>query len=265
MELPEVEIVCRQMRPALKGKTICRVWTHPSKKFTPALKSKASTIANVGRHGKYILIQMQNSDFELICHLGMSGSLSLEPQPTADPYIRARWNLQDNTCLELRDVRRFGYVFFVPKGDYQLIPTLQKAGFDALSSDFTPESLRAAIAKSKRCIKTQLLSQIPVAGLGNIYIDEALWRSGISPKRKSLGPEKAKLLHSAIKECLDEGIANGGTTLRDYRTFDGEKGSHQNALLCYGRAGQPCYNCGKDLIFTKLDGRGTTYCSSCQS
>ena len=244
MELPEVEIVCEEMRAAILGKEIISAWSHPSKRFFPAKKSAGHTIQSIGRHGKYIIAGMDQGDFQLIIHLGMSGSLKLAKTSSMilkeaegelnQKYIRARWFYSDKTFMELRDVRRFGYVFWVKAGDYSQIPTLRDSGPDGLAPDFSPEALYTAIKKSSRNIKAQLLGQKPVAGLGNIYIDEALWAAGISPKSRRLGQERANLLHGAIVQCLKKGLKHGGTTLRDYRTFSGSSGDHQNHLLCYG-------------------------------
>lgn len=272
MELPEVEIVCRQMRKVMLGKKITDAWGHNSKKFLAAKKSIGHTIDSIDRHGKYILIKMAEP-FELICHLGMSGSLSIREAAPADKqatasslakrYIRARWFFS-NELMELRDVRRFGWVFWVAEGDYSNIPTLRDAGPDALKSDFTPAGLHKALNKSSQNIKIQLLNQRAVAGLGNIYIDEALWMAGLSPRKTRVTQAQAKSLHHAIVESLEAGLKHGGTTLRDYRTFSGTKGSHQDHLFCYGRGGEPCLRCKKPLTQIKLGGRGTTYCRNCQ-
>lgn len=280
MELPEVEIVCRQMRKVMVGKEITSAWSHNSKRFLPAKKSVGGVISEIDRHGKYILVKTNvkmltkiNEPYELICHLGMSGSLSLRkvtpadlnisPLALAKKYIRARWFFSDE-IMELRDVRRFGWVFWVKAGDYSQIPTLRDAGPDALKPDFTPKALYEGITKSRQNIKTQLLGQKCVAGLGNIYVDEALWESGISPLRTQISQAKANLLHNAIVESLKTGLRHGGTTLRDYRTFTGTKGTHQDHLRCYGRGGEPCLKCQKPLTQIKLGGRGTTYCKNCQ-
>lgn len=284
MELPEVEIVCRQMRKVMLGKQITSAWGHSSKRFLPAKKSVGHTIQEIDRHGKYIIVKMQGhgkkqahgkiqKPYELICHLGMSGSLSLRkvtpadltatPTTLAKKYIRARWFFSDE-IMELRDVRRFGWVFWVRAGDYLKIPTLRDAGPDALKPDFTPEVLYETTKKSRQNIKAQLMGQKCVAGLGNIYVDEALWESGISPLRTQLTKQKAVALHNTIVKSLKTGLRHGGTTLRDYRTFTGTKGTHQNHLSCYGRGGEPCLKCKKPLTQIKIGGRGTTYCKTCQ-
>ena len=279
MELPEVEIVRQQMEQVLLGKEITTAWGHNSKRFLAAKKSAGHTIKKIDRHGKYLLIKMVEP-FELICHLGMSGSLNIRKCLPADltatsadlntrskKYIRARWFFNKNKpkeLMELRDVRRFGWVFWVKSGDYKNIPTLNNSGPDGLSPDFTATTLHQALQKSNSNIKYQLLSQKPVAGLGNIYINEALWHSNISPKRTQFSFKQSEELHLAIVASFKAGLKHGGTTLRDYRNFSGTKGSHQNHLFCYGKGGEPCLKCKHPLTQIKLDGRGTTYCKYCQ-
>ena len=118
--------------------------------------------------------------------------------------------------------------------------------------------------RSRARIKTQLLSQRPLAGVGNIYADEALWRAGIHPARRSITRKEADRLLTELRVVLEQGIANGGTTLRDYRTPDGEPGRNQLELGAYGRAGEPCLRCGTELRRTVIDARGTTFCPTCQ-
>jgi formamidopyrimidine-DNA glycosylase len=193
----------------------------------------------------------------------MTGSLSLDE--SVDPYTRARWQLDDGATLRYRDVRRFGRIAIVERGTYATLPTLATQGPDPFDDEFTADSLWKAVRRSKARVKTQLLSQRPVAGVGNIYADEALWRAGIDPGARAITRAQAAALHEAICVVLAQGITNGGTTLRDYRTFDGDEGTNQHALDCYGRHGQPCRRCGTLLVRRVLDARGTTHCPQCQS
>ena len=225
---------------------------------------------------------------ELIVHLGMTGSLLVaggaegssqegrgavptriyeqpsESQPHKAEHIRARWWLDNGSQLIFNDIRRFGRLRVVPAGCYETAPTLAAQGPDALSSDFTPDVLHARLRQSRRTLKTQLLSQRPVAGLGNIYADEALWESGIHPARRNLSPARCETLHQAIKEVLNRALKFGGTTLRDYRTPDASTGSFQKKLRCYGRAGHPCPRCQTPLRKQVIDARTTTWCPRCQ-
>jgi formamidopyrimidine-DNA glycosylase len=182
-----------------------------------------------------------------------------------DPYVRAHWTFDDANRLELRDIRRFGRVAVIPRGCYDALPTLAAQGPDPFSDEFTPDQLRRALRHSRVHVKTQLLSQRPVAGIGNIYADEALWRARIHPARRNdITRAEAERLHHAIVAVLRQGIDNGGTTLRDYRTVAGEPGENQHALDCYGRAGEPCRRCGTPLSRLVVGARGTTFCTHCQ-
>jgi formamidopyrimidine-DNA glycosylase len=260
-ELPEVETIRRQLEPRLVGRRVVDAEAHESAKFAPALDALGATVTSVRRRGKYLLMSLDDGH-ELVVHLGMTGTLALDE--SVDPYVRARWRLDDGRTLRYRDVRRFGRIAVVKAGDYAGLPTLATQGPDPFGDDFTPESLWRALRRSRARVKTQLLSQRPVAGVGNIYADEALWRAGIDPARRSITRAEAERLHGALRAVLAQGIANGGTTLRDYRTFDGGEGTNQHALECYGRHDQPCTRCGTLLVRRVLDARGTTHCPSCQ-
>ena len=262
-ELPEVETIRRQLVLRLKGRHIQDAHSHESEKFTPAIEAIGTTVQGLNRKGKYLIAPL-NDGRELIIHLGMTGSLAVAPAIPDDPYIRAWWQLDGNEFLTYRDVRRFGRIRCVPAGQYDTIPTLAAQGPDALSPEFTPEGFYRALRTSRRRIPTQLLSQKPVAGVGNIYGTEALWMAGIHPAKRQISQSAATSLHAALVEVLRAGLANGGTTLRDYRNADGDEGSHQNALACYGRSGQPCLRCASLLQHRTYDARTLTFCPQCQ-
>lgn len=262
-ELPEVETIRRQLAPRLQGRRIQDAHSHESEKFTPARDAIGATIQALSRKGKYLITSLDDG-WELIIHLGMTGSLALAPEVTDDPYIRAWWQLNGDEVLVYRDVRRFGRIRCVSAGQYDTIPTLAAQGPDALSPDFTAEGLYQALRKSRRRIPTQLLSQRPVAGVGNIYGTEALWIAGVHPAKRQISRAAATRLHAALVQVLEAGLADGGTTLRDYRNADGEQGSHQNALVCYGRSGQPCLRCSVPLQHRTYDARTLTFCPQCQ-
>ena len=166
--------------------------------------------------------------------------------------------------MEFIDTRRFGRLRVVPAGDYSGIPTLANAGPEPWDPELTPKRFWQSISASKRTIKTQLLSQKPVAGVGNIYADEALWLSEINPIRRSLSLERAGRLLEAVQTVMAQGIELGGTTLRDYRNADGGSGDNQHALSAYGRAGEPCLRCGEPLQSRVVDARTTVWCVACQ-
>ena len=262
-ELPEVETIRRQLVPRLNGRRIQDAHSHESEKFTPAKDAIGATVQALSRKGKYLIASLDDGQ-ELIIHLGMTGSLAITPDTPDDPYIRAWWQLEGSEFLIYRDVRRFGRIRCVPAGRYDAIPTLAIQGPDALSPDFTPEGFYLALRKSRRRIPTQLLSQRPVAGVGNIYGTEALWMAGVHPSKRRISRSAAASLHAALVEVLNAGLANGGTTLRDYRNAEGNEGSHQNALACYGRSGQPCLRCATPLQHRVYDARTLTFCPECQ-
>ncbi len=271
-ELPEVETIRRQLDPDLRGAVVVAGDAHPSGKFSPALEAVGAEITGVGRRGKYLLFGLDDGR-ELVAHLGMTGSFRVGagPDPAShpdcaayDPYVRAVWRLDDGRELAFRDVRRFGRLRVVEAGHYDDIPTLRTMGPEPFDEGFDGRSLEAAVKKSTRPIKTQLLSQRPVAGVGNIYADEALFIARIHPLARRLGRRRAEALADAIKEVLRRGIENRGTTLRDYVDAAGATGSNQDALAVYGRAGEPCLRCGRPLRSRVIDARTTTFCSRCQ-
>ena len=263
-ELPEVETIRRALDPRVRGRRIDGAGAFPSAKFTPATEAKGTTIERVARRGKWLLFELDDGH-ELVVHLGMTGLLRVvDSRRDDDPFLRAWWALDDGTVLEYSDVRRFGRIAFVAAGDYSASPTMRALGPEPFSDAFTPASLHAAIMRSDRAVKTQLLSQRPVAGVGNIYADEALWLARVHPQARTVTKPRAERLHSAIVDVLRTGIERRGTTLRDYRTFDGDHGENQHHLRCYGRAGEPCHRCGRALRHIVVDGRGTTLCPGCQ-
>jgi formamidopyrimidine-DNA glycosylase len=263
-ELPEVETIRRALAPRLEGRAIVDAGAFPSAKFDAAPEATGATFEMAGRRGKYLLLALDD-DRELVIHLGMTGVLRIvDERSDGDPFLRAWWALDDDSVLELSDIRRFGRVACVPRGDYHALPTLHALGPEPLGDDFTARGLHTALNASHRAIKTQLLSQRPVAGVGNIYADEALWAARVRPTARSITQPKAARLHASIREVLRAAIDRRGTTLRDYRTLDGEYGENQDTLQCYGRAGLPCARCARPLRKLAFDGRTTTYCSTCQ-
>ncbi len=244
------------------GRRITEGWGHPSVKFSSAPFASGATIETAGRRGKYLLLGLDDAR-ELVVHLGMTGQLRLRPGEL-DPHVRAWWSLDDGRTLELRDVRRFGRIGVVPVGDYATLPTLAMQGPEPWDPVLDDGGLWRSLKRSRARIKTQLLSQRPLAGVGNIYADEALWRAGVHPARRSITRREADVLLLELRSVLEQGIANGGTTLRDYRTVEGEPGRNQLELWCYGRAGEPCGRCGTELRRSVIDARGTTHCPTCQ-
>lgn len=272
-ELPEVETVRSQIEKPLLGSIVEDAGAFPHAKFEPALELVGTQLTKVNRRGKFLICDTDD-DREFIVHLGMTGRITIDKELDTDedqrPYLRAWLQLskprnKTPRFFHFYDVRRFGRLRVVEAGDYSNIPTLRDMGPEPLSEDFTAEYLAASIAKSSRSIKTQLLSQKPVAGVGNIYADEALWLAGISPTRSSLSLNRAKALKDAIQIVLRRGLNNGGTTLRDYKDALGNEGTNQRQLEVYGRGGQDCYRCGAELYSKQIDARTTTWCRTCQT
>ncbi len=272
-ELPEVETVRRQLGPSLIGSSVIEAGSHASAKFTPAREITGSRFTSDGRRGKFLLFGVDDGR-ELVVHLGMTGQLRIiddqqlaereDHPPDSAPYLRAWWALDDGRLLEFVDVRRFGRIRVVPAGDYRSIPTLAAAGPEPFDTDFDGRQFWTLLKKSKRKLKTQLLSQRPVAGVGNIYADEALWLASINPNATRISPQRATELLEAIRTVLAKGLDNGGTTLRDYRDAEGRTGDNQYSLAAYGRGGQPCLRCDTTLRSATIDARTTTWCPTCQ-
>jgi formamidopyrimidine-DNA glycosylase len=261
-ELPEVETVRRQLEPLVVGRAVVEGWGHPSPKFSSAPLASGARIDGVDRRGKYLLLALDDTR-ELVVHLGMTGQLRLRPGGL-DPYVRAWWALDDGQVLELRDVRRFGRLGVVAAGEWSSFPTLANQGPEPWDPVLDDGGLWRNLRRSRLRLKTSLLSQRPLAGVGNIYADEALWRAGVHPAVRHVTRAQADRLLAELRAVLEQGIANGGTTLRDYRTPGGEPGRNQLELACYGRAGEPCLRCGTELRRTVIDARGTTSCAACQ-
>lgn len=264
-ELPEVETIRRALEPLVVGRPIVEAGGHPSPKFASASALTGTTLRSIGRRGKY-LIAPTDDGRELVLHLGMTGRVMvLRPDEELSDYVRAWWRFADGETLALHDVRRFGRVAVVEAGRYDGLPTLALLGPEPFGDGFTPEQLWQALRQSRARVKTQLLSQRPVAGVGNIYADEALWAAQIHPGRRRVSRREADALHTSIREALQIGLDLGGTTLRDYRTVSGDRGANQHRLQCYGRAGQPCPRCATVLVSRVYDGRTTTLCPTCQT
>ncbi|MGI9578471.1 MAG: bifunctional DNA-formamidopyrimidine glycosylase/DNA-(apurinic or apyrimidinic site) lyase [Microthrixaceae bacterium] len=270
-ELPEVETIRRQISGSLTGRRITDGWGFDSAKFSDAPQAVGRRIRGVARRGKYLIADL-DSRRELVIHLGMTGRLAVvatPPSEVSDPlllprHLRACWELDNGTHLGFWDQRRFGRVAVVIPHRYEEMPTLAALGPEPFSDAFTGEALRSRLS-GRKAIKTALLDQRVVAGVGNIYADEALWIAGISPTTRRVGAARAAALRNAIVAVLRAGIEDGGTTLRDYRDAAGDQGRHQERLRCYGRAGKPCDRCDKPLSRKVVDGRGTTWCKYCQT
>jgi len=267
-ELPEVETIRRQLEPQLLGAEIVNAGAFSSSRFTAAREAIGSEVLALHRRGKYLLVELTVAPpHELVVHLGMTGRLAVRhnhPNQLNHRHLRAWWYLSCGALLTFHDIRRFGRIHYVPQGNYETIPTLAAMGPEPWDAAFTAEALAKFVKRSNRHVKTLLLSQKPVAGIGNIYADEAFWLARINPATRTLSLKRAQRLVEGIRQALDSGLRYGGTTLRDYVDATNQSGTNQHELHCYGRAGTPCERCGHTLRRQVLDGRGTTWCPNCQ-
>ena len=265
-ELPEVETIRSQLAPRLEGRTLVRVeildprLTRPIDLFEVAEELEGDSVRSVERRGKYLVLRLE-SGLALLVHLRMTGSFGFEPTT----HERAVLELDDGTRLAYRDVRRFGTWLVVD--DAELEPYLAgKNGPEPLSARFTAAWLGSRLAVRRAAVKAVLLDQRVVAGLGNIYADEALWRARVSPllPAQDLDADEIRRLQRAIRAALRAGIERQGSTLSEYRTPDGSRGAMQEEFRVYGRDGLPCRRCGTTITKTRVGGRGTWYCPRCQ-
>ncbi len=261
-ELPEVESVRRQLAPRLEGRRVVDVWwdPHPQQRFHEVGSLPGHRIESVDRRGKYLILPLDRGR-ELLLHLGMTGSFSFDVR---DKHARAVFDLDDGATLTFRDPRRFGRVSVVDAGQYAIAPTLATLGPEPLGDDFTVARFTAALKASRSPVKAVLLGQKVVAGVGNIYADEALWRARIHPRSKRVGPERAAALHAAVREVIAAAIEREGTTFSDYQMVNGESGKYADFLVAYGKEGQPCARCGTAMVKDVVAQRGTTWCPTCQ-
>ncbi|HEY3356444.1 MAG TPA: bifunctional DNA-formamidopyrimidine glycosylase/DNA-(apurinic or apyrimidinic site) lyase [Polyangia bacterium] len=284
-ELPEVETVAADLRRRAVGARIEDLWTsHLALRGRRHVDGRALARAAVGatleavrRRGKYLLCEL-SSGTVLLFHLGMTGNLhlALGRSPRAphthlvfrlDAGAGRRAGLGDE-AVELRfvDPRRFGLCRVLTRDEVATAPELARMGPEPLERGFSVTRLGEALAGSRRDLKSLLLDQNRVAGIGNIYASEALWAAGIHPRATParLGPERVARLHRAIREVLAEAIANRGTTFRDFADPAGLPGDHLQKLHVYARAGQPCDRCGAKIRGIVLGQRSTFYCPRCQ-
>lgn len=267
-ELPEVETTRRGIEPHLRGRrirtAIARVpalrWPIP-----PDLDVQLAgqAVADVQRRAKYLRLVLERGS--LLLHLGMSGSLRVLPAGlAAGRHDHFDLVLADERMLRLTDPRRFGAVLWQPPG--QVHPRLQGLGPEPLSDDFSGDGLWRQSRGRRAPVKTFIMDQRVVVGVGNIYAAEALFAAGIHPLRAAgrISRQRWQALAVAIRTVLAEAIGRGGTTLRDFLSPDGAPGYFEQELQVYGRQGQPCRRCGAELRLLRLGGRASSYCPRCQ-
>ena len=269
-ELPEVETVRRGLERLVVGKTIEQVQVRYAKMIGTGMDSfvhdlPGQTIEKIGRRGKYLLFYL--TDGVLVSHLRMEGKYHFYPDEVPErKHAHVFFEMTDGGTLVYEDVRKFGTMELLRKEQLEAYFAARKLGPEPTDSDFLLASFAAALSRSKKPIKPYLLEQTLVVGLGNIYVDEALWRAWIHPARPaaSLKSAEVKRLREQIIEVLQLGIEKRGSTIRTYRNALGEDGTMQDFLQVYGKTGQPCARCGSPIEKIKLGGRGTHLCPHCQ-
>jgi formamidopyrimidine-DNA glycosylase len=271
-ELPEVETVRRQLAPALEGRRFVDVeitdarLTRPLDPVAVARELEGERVALVDRRGKYLIVRFE-SGRALLIHLRMTGSVlhGVKSSLPDDPHRRAVVRLDDGSDVIYRDVRRFSTWLLLEPADVDTYVDA-RVGREPLAAAYKAKHLAEELEGRRAPIKAAILDQRTVAGVGNIYADEALWRAQIHPltPAAALGPEAVKALHRGIRQALQAGLRRQGSTLRDYRLPDGGTGSAQHEFKVYGRGGEPCDRCGTPIDKIRVAGRGTWYCPSCQ-
>jgi formamidopyrimidine-DNA glycosylase len=285
-ELPEVETVRRQLEPEIEGRRIERLsvldqrWSRPVPPAKLAKQVSGRTIRELGRRGKYLLLGLDRKQ-TLVMHLRMTGNLvlvegesKLDPsegrrlyeaeRSTSERHLRARFSLDDGREVWFTDPRRFGEAFLID--DAKLDERFVKLGVEPFSDAFTPEALGQMAANRTVPLKSFLLDQSGVAGIGNIYADEALFRARLHPLSPagSMKLEHLEALRDAIVAALEAGIDGGGASIDDYRDGRGEKGTMQNEFLVHTREGERCPRCDGTIVRIVVSGRSTYYCPDCQ-
>ena len=274
-ELPEVETVCRALRPHLIGRRIADVAVHVPRvrnALDPAALRRACVgrdICAIRRRGKFLVVAFDNGT-GLLLHLGMTGGFRVCPadEPLAK-HTRVAWELADGLSWRFADARRFGLVQVCRVSAATGLPDeLAHFGPEPLMAAFSPAYLFTRTRRRGSAIKSLIMNQEIVAGVGNIYANEACFRAAIRPQRpaRQLKPAECAVLVREIKRVLREAIRCGGTTISDFRSVDGAEGRFHVALKAYGRTGEPCPRCGEPHRIQRLvlAGRATFYCPQCQ-
>jgi formamidopyrimidine-DNA glycosylase len=285
-ELPEVETVRRGLQPFLSGARILKVeLRRPDLRFPLpsdfARRLTGAAVDVLGRRGKYLLASLSTGE-TLVMHLGMSGRFTVTGsaavrRPGEFHFAGSTEVAHDHVAIEVQgpagvaritynDPRRFGFMDLVATDALSRSRHFEAMGPEPLGAGFTPDALKAALAGRKAPLKAALLDQAVVAGLGNIYVCEALWRAGLAPRRQAgrLSIASAVRLHAAIRSVLADAIEAGGSTLRDFANADGALGYFQHRFSVYDREGEPCLRCGAPVRRFAQAGRSTFACTKCQ-
>jgi formamidopyrimidine-DNA glycosylase len=267
-ELPEVETIRRQLAPAVEGRRLAEVkvldprWCEPAPPWEIADAIRGRRVERLDRRGKYLTWEL-TGDVHLVMHLRMTGNLLYTDEAR---HARVRFELSDGGTVLFCDQRRFGTGVVLLGSDARDEYFASRLGVEPLSADFTAEHLRE-IARGRRApAKAFLLNQERIAGVGNIYADEALFLARIHPLRPigTLKRPQLEALQGAVIQVLLDGIDSRGATIDDFRNADGASGSFQDRFRVHLRAGEPCERCGATIVKTRAAGRGTYLCPRCQ-
>ncbi|BBH18967.1 formamidopyrimidine-DNA glycosylase [Paenibacillus baekrokdamisoli] len=271
-ELPEVETVRRTLNQLVAGKRIERVTVslprilqRPKEPSQFAELLVGRTIVSVERRGKFLRILLDG--LVLVSHLRMEGRYGVyEQDEPVELHTHVRFHFEDGTELRYKDVRQFGTMHLFRSGEELELPPLNKLGLEPLDESFTLKAFKKVLAKRTTKIKPLLLNQEYVVGLGNIYVDEALFTAGIHPERPadSLKPAEWTKLYEAVRFTLSRAVEAGGSSIKSYVNGEGDMGRFQHELLVYGRKDEPCSKCGRCIEKLVVGGRGTHICTSCQ-
>ncbi|HET7578867.1 MAG TPA: DNA-formamidopyrimidine glycosylase [Bacillales bacterium] len=271
-ELPEVETVKKTLQKLVVGKTIADVtvlWPRivklPDDVEEFRIRLIGQTIQDIGRRGKFLKLMLDED--VIVSHLRMEGRYTLsEHGEPHDKHTHVIFTFTDQSELRYRDVRKFGTMHVFARGEEEKHLPLSHLGPEPLGRGFTAAYLAEKLAKTVRNVKAVLLDQTVVAGLGNIYVDESLFRARIHPQRPGNTLTEAEIvrLHRAARKTLREAVTQGGSTIRTYVNGHGEMGMFQQSLFVYARRGEPCKVCGTELEKQVVAGRGTHYCPNCQ-
>jgi formamidopyrimidine-DNA glycosylase len=269
-ELPEVETIRRQLEPELTGRRIASAevfderWTRPVPPPEVERELAGRVIESVERRGKYLLLRLEG-ERTLAMHLRMTGNLLLDDGGTERPYLRARLRLERGGDLLFTDPRRFGHAIVLRDAELHEY-FAARLGVEPLSESLTAAELCRVAAGRRAPLKSFLLNQLGVAGIGNIYADEALHRAELHPLSPagSMKPDDCERLRQGIVDALEAGLASGGASVDDYRDARGEQGTMQDEFLVHTREGKPCPRCGAEIQRIVVGGRSTYFCPSCQ-
>ncbi len=273
-ELPEVQTVVTGLNKMLRNKKIVNthiydemVIGYPEKEDFISL-SEGKKIKSLTRRGKYIIINFSDNEHKLVIHLRMSGKLLYKKRnDEKDKHTHVIFEFDDDTDLRFNNIRKFGRLYIITENELEEAGNLSNLGIEPLSDDFTLDLFEGMLDGRKGMIKPLIMNQEFIAGVGNIYADEALFMANIRPDRKAntLSEQEIEDLYNAIRKILKKGIKMGGTSVSDYVNALGKSGKFQHELNVYKKEGEKCEKCGEAIEKKKVSGRSARYCPNCQN